>query len=52
MSRGFGVGAIKRELHLAEKINEIHDWIANNHFVREISCEERDLYRIEPFCEG
>ena len=29
---------------------EINDWIADNRFVRELSCDEHDLYQIEPYC--
>ncbi len=31
---------------------ELKDWIAANRFVRELSCDEHDLYQIEPYCSG
>jgi WD40 repeat protein len=30
---------------------ELLDWIAENRYVRELTCEERELYRIEPLCD-
>jgi WD40 repeat protein len=30
---------------------ELLDWIAANRYVRELTCEERELYRIEPLCD-
>ena len=29
---------------------ELNDWIDANRFVRELSCDEHDLYQIEPYC--
>ena len=31
--------------------DELLEWITANRQLREFSCEERELYRIEPFCE-
>ncbi len=31
--------------------NELFEWISKNRYVRELACDERELYRIEPFCE-
>jgi WD40 repeat protein len=30
---------------------ELFDWITANRRVRELTCEERALYQIEPLCE-
>jgi WD40 repeat protein len=35
----------------APSLDELLDWVAANRYVRELTCEERDLYRIEPLCE-
>jgi WD40 repeat protein/serine/threonine protein kinase len=32
-------------------LDELKDWIDSNRYVRPLTCEERDLYRIEPLCE-
>ena len=29
---------------------ELHDWITVNRYVRELTCDERELYQIEPLC--
>ncbi len=29
----------------------LNDWVQNNRYVRELTCEERATYRIEPQCE-
>ena len=29
---------------------ELQDWIAANRYVRELTCDERELYQIEPLC--
>ena len=29
----------------------LQDWIAENRYVRELTCDERELYQIEPLCE-
>ena len=31
---------------------ELNNWIAANRYVRELSCDEHDLYQIEPYCPG
>ncbi len=33
-------------------MDEVCDWIDDNRYVRELSCEERELYLIKPLCEG
>jgi hypothetical protein len=47
-----GGTAILWDLSLPADMDEVGDWIENNRNVRDLSCEERDLYRIEPLCEG
>lgn len=32
-------------------LDELIDWIENNRFLRDFTCQERRLYRIEPFCD-
>lgn len=29
---------------------ELRDWIATNRSIRELTCDERDLFQIEPYC--
>ena len=31
-------------------LDELQEWIANNRYVRELTCDERELYQIEPLC--
>ena len=31
-------------------LDELLEWISLNRYVRELTCEERDLYQIEPLC--
>lgn len=31
---------------------DIADWVAENRYVPELTCSERERYRIEPLCEG
>jgi hypothetical protein len=38
-------------LDLPIEIEDIKDWIAENRYVRELSCEERLRYSIEPLCD-
>jgi hypothetical protein len=35
------------DLHLVEMI----DWSFANRYVRELTCEEREKYRVEPLCQ-
>ncbi len=32
-------------------LGEMLDWIEENRYVRDLTCQERELYRIEPLCE-
>jgi WD40 repeat protein len=32
-------------------LDELRDWIHANRYVRELTCEERAQYRVEPYCE-
>jgi len=45
-----GGTAILWDLSLPVEIEDVRDWIDSNRYVRELSCAERDHYRIEPFC--
>jgi WD40 repeat protein len=39
------------EWHLAEKsLPELLDWIKSNRYVRELTCEERQQYHVDPQC--
>ena len=31
-------------------LEDLQDWIAANRYVRELTCDERELYQIEPLC--
>jgi WD40 repeat protein len=33
-------------------LDELRDWIATNRYVRELTCDERARYQIEPLCQG
>jgi WD40 repeat protein len=40
------------EWHIAEKsLPELLDWIQANRYVRELTCDERQQYNIEPLCK-
>ena len=32
-------------------LDELLDWIEENRYVRDLTCQEREIYRIEPLCE-
>ena len=34
-----------------QSLPELKDWIQANRYVRELTCEERQRYRVEPLCE-
>lgn len=36
----------------SQTVSEIFDWISVNRYVRALSCSERQLYQIEPLCDG
>ena len=39
------------EWHIAEKsLPELLDWIKSNRYVRELTCEERQQYHVDPLC--
>ena len=39
------------EWQIAEvSLNELEDWIHTNRYVRDLTCEERAQYRVEPLC--
>ena len=31
-------------------LDELFNWVEAHRYVRELTCQERELYRIEPFC--
>ena len=33
------------------ELNELIQWSVNNRYVRDLTCTERRLYRVEPLCE-
>jgi len=33
-------------------LDELVTWTKNNHYISELTCEQRELYRIEPMCES
>jgi WD40 repeat protein len=38
--------------HIAEKsLSELLDWIHANRYIRELTCEERKQYQVEPLCK-
>jgi len=43
--------AILWDLTLPTKFNEVLDWVSINRYVRELTCDERARYSIEPLCE-
>jgi hypothetical protein len=36
---------------LPSSLDKVRAWIDDNRYVRELTCEERETYRIEPLCE-
>jgi len=32
-------------------LDELLTWTRNNRYIRELTCQERELYRVEPLCE-
>jgi WD40 repeat protein len=52
ISPGGGGTAILWDLTLPVEAEDVRDWIDQNRYVRDLSCEERELYRIEPLCEA
>ncbi|MGB5846717.1 MAG: WD40 repeat domain-containing protein, partial [Anaerolineales bacterium] len=51
ISPGPNNSAILWRLDLPSEVQELREWIAENRYVRELSCEERVTYSIEPQCE-
>jgi WD40 repeat protein len=33
-------------------LNELLIWTYNNRYIRELNCDERDLYGVKPFCDA
>jgi WD40 repeat protein len=52
LSPGNNNPAILWDLDLPIELDEVKAWIAENRFVRELTCEERTTYSISPLCEG
>jgi WD40 repeat protein len=52
ISPGAGNTAILWDLSLPVEVNDVKLWIAENRFVRELSCEERATYSIAPLCQS
>ncbi len=48
---GSFAGSIVHWQLAAPDLDELRAWIEANRYVRELSCEERDLYQIEPLCK-
>jgi WD40 repeat protein len=48
---GPNFSAILWRLDLPTEVGPLRQWIAENRYVRELSCEERLTYSIEPICE-
>jgi hypothetical protein len=51
ISPGPNNSAILWRLDLPREMQDLREWIAENRFVRELTCEERITYSIEPLCE-
>ena len=51
LSPGAGGGVVLWDFDLPTELEDVQAWIAENRFVREVSCAERALYRIEPLCD-
>ena len=32
-------------------LDELLTWVRNNRYIRELTCEQRELYRVEPLCD-
>jgi WD40 repeat protein/transcriptional regulator with XRE-family HTH domain len=42
---------VKWKIPVQHTLPELLDWINNNRYVRPLTCEERQRYRVEPLCE-
>jgi len=51
ISPGPNYSAILWRLDLPTEVQDLREWIAENRYVRDLSCEERVTYSIEPQCE-
>ena len=51
ISPGPNYSAILWNLDLPSEVQELREWVAENHYVRDLSCEKRLTYSIEPGCE-
>ncbi|MFQ5923049.1 MAG: adenylate/guanylate cyclase domain-containing protein [Anaerolineales bacterium] len=52
LSSGPNNTAVLWRLDLPVEVDAVKDWIAENRYVRELSCGERLRYSIEPLCEA
>jgi WD40 repeat protein len=48
---GVNSAVVLLRLDLPIVLEDVREWIAANRYVRELTCEERETYRIEPLCE-
>ena len=48
---GTQTSTILWNLNLPVEPNEVIAWIAANRYTRELTCEERATYSIEPLCD-
>ena len=51
ISPGPNNSAILWRLDLPSEVQELREWIAENRYVRDLSCEERVTYSIDPQCD-
>lgn len=51
ISPGPNNSVLVHQLDLPIKVDDVKDWIYENRVVRELTCEERATYSIEPLCD-
>jgi hypothetical protein len=32
-------------------LDELREWVESNRYVRDLTCQEREQYRVEPLCD-
>jgi WD40 repeat protein len=47
---GYNDGAVEL-WRIDSTVDELLTWTRNNRYIPELTCEQRELYRVEPFCE-
>ena len=50
ISPGANGTAILWNLDLPSSLDDVRQWITDNRYVRQLTCEEREKYRVEPLC--